>query len=80
MIIRLSLYYVLHTNCCQLTFSCSSDLFGETSDDSAGGVMLIEGMWQFLASSLQLLPQGEAVQHNSILEDKKVWWMITLCV
>lgn len=30
--------------------------------------MLIEGVGQFLASSLQLLPQGEAVKHNSILK------------
>ena len=33
--------------------------------------MLIEGVGQFLASSLQLLPQGEAVKHNSILKQKR---------
>lgn len=30
--------------------------------------MLVECVGQFLASSLQLLPQGEAVKHNSILK------------
>lgn len=65
--------YVLYnwTYALQLTFSCSSDLFGESSNDSAGGIMLVEGMWQFLASSLQLLSQGEAVKHNSILEQRR---------
>lgn len=58
-------------NCCQLTFSRSSDLFSESSNDSACSVMLVEGMRQFLASSLQLLPQGEAMKHYSILDGKK---------
>lgn len=55
---------------CQLTFSCSSDLFVESSDDSAGGIMLIKSMGEFLASGLQLLAQGEAMKHDSILAHK----------
>lgn len=58
------------THWCKPTLSCRSDLFGESCDDSAGGVMLVEGMRQFLASSLQLLPEGETVKHYSILEEK----------
>ena len=38
----------------------------QTIDHTAGGVILIQGMRQFLASGLNLLAQREAVQHASI--------------
>lgn len=50
-----------------VTFSGSSDLLGEPSDDTAGGVVLVERMGQLLARGLQLLAQGEAVQHDGVL-------------
>lgn len=53
------------------TFSGSSDLLVESSDDSAGGIVLIKSMWEFLASRLQLLPQGKAMKHDSILVGDK---------
>lgn len=64
---------VKDTHCCKPTLSCRSDLFGESSDNSAGGIMLVEGMWQFLTSSLQLLPKGETVKHYSVLKEKTEW-------
>lgn len=51
-----------------LTLSGCSDLLGKTSNDSAGCIMLVEGVRELLASRLQLLPQSEAVQHDRILE------------
>lgn len=50
-----------------LTLSGGGDLFGEASDHSAGGVVLVQGMGKLLAGGLQLLPQGETVQHYGIL-------------
>lgn len=32
--------------------------------------MLVQSMRQFLASSLQLLSKGEAMKHNSILQNR----------
>lgn len=54
-----------------LTLSGCSDLLGETGDDSAGCVMLVEGVRELLASRLQLLPQSETVEHHRILERER---------
>lgn len=43
------------------TFSGSSDFLGETGNDTAGGVVLVQRMGQLLAGGLQLLAQSEAV-------------------
>ena len=49
------------------TFSGSSDLLGETGDDTAGGIVLVQSVRQLLAGGLQLLAQGEAVEHDCVL-------------
>lgn len=49
------------------TFSGSSDFLGETGNDTAGCVVLVQSMGQLLAGCLQLLAQSEAVQHDRIL-------------
>ena len=49
------------------TFSGSSDFLGETRNDTAGGIVLVQGVGQLLAGGLQLLAQGEAVEHDRIL-------------
>lgn len=43
------------------TFSGSSDFLGETGNDTAGGIVLVQRMGQLLAGGLQLLAQSEAV-------------------
>ena len=35
-------------------------------DDPAGGVVLVQGVAELLPRGLQLLPQGEAVQHHRV--------------
>lgn len=54
-----------------LTLSGSCDLFSETGDDSAGGIVLVQGVRQLLSGRLQLLAQREAVKHHGILRRKK---------
>lgn len=49
------------------TFSGSSDFLGEAGNDTAGGIVLVQRVGQLLAGGLQLLAQGEAVQHDRIL-------------
>ena len=49
------------------TFSGSSDFLGETRNDTAGGIVLVQSVGQLLAGGLQLLAQGEAVEHDRIL-------------
>lgn len=49
------------------TFSSSSDLLGEPGNDSAGSIVLVQSVGQFLAGCLQLLAKSEAVQHDCIL-------------
>lgn len=49
------------------TFSGSSDFLGETGDDTAGGIVLVQSVGQLLAGGLQLLAQGEAVEHDCVL-------------
>ena len=49
------------------TFSCCLHLPVEAGNDSAGSVPLVEGVGELLASRLELLPQGERVQHACVL-------------
>lgn len=49
------------------TFSGSSDFLGETGNDTAGSIMLVQRVGQLLAGGLQLLAQGEAVEHDCVL-------------
>lgn len=48
------------------SFSGSSDFLGETGNDTAGGIVLVQSVRQLLAGCLQLLAQSEAVQHDCI--------------
>ena len=42
------------------------DLLVEPGDDAAGGVVLVERVTELLAGGLQLLPEGEGVQHHGV--------------
>lgn len=53
------------------TFSSSSDFLGETGNDSAGSIVLVQSMGQLLAGCLQLLAKSEAVQHDCILGESR---------
>lgn len=48
------------------SFSGSSDFLGETGNDTAGSIMLVQRVGQLLAGGLQLLAQGEAVEHDCV--------------
>lgn len=54
------------------TFSGSSDFLGETGNDTAGGIVLVQSVRQLLAGCLQLLAQSEAVQHDCILAEANI--------
>ena len=41
-------------------------LTNSPSDDPAGGVVLVQGVAELLPGCLQLLPEGEAVQHHGV--------------